>query len=153
MQLLEKQKLRYNYGLTERQLRRLYREAHNAKGITGDVMLSLLERRLDNVVFRLGICPTIPAARQLVNHRHVVLNGHRVDIPSIRTKAGDVLTLTEKARKFGFVVESLENPSAPLPDWLRWQGDHAEAHVVSLPAAIDALIEIDTQLIVEFYAR
>ncbi len=153
MQLLEKQKLRFNYGLTERQLRRLYKEAHNAKGITGNVMVSMLERRLDNVVFRLGICPTIPAARQLVNHRHVLLNGRRVDIPSIRTKQGDVIALTERARKFQYVVESLASPAVGLPQWLRWTDGNAEAHVVAVPTIHDALLEVDTQLIVEFYAR
>ena len=153
MQLLEKQKLRYNYGLTERQLRRVYLEAHAAKGITGDTMLNLLERRLDNVAFRLGIAPTIPGARQLINHRHLIVRGRRVDIPSIRVKVGDRIELTERARAFEIVKVSLAQPRFALPSWLEWDSSNQVATVTAMPTPADVLLEVDTQLIVEFYAK
>ncbi len=153
LQLLEKQKLRFNYGLHERQLRRVYREATRLSGVTGDVILGLLERRLDNICFRLGIATTIPAARQIVNHGHVYVNGRRCDVASARLRRGDVITLSDKAREFAAVKDSLDSPRYPIPAWLSWDDKKARATVVALPTVEDVLLEVDMQLIVEFYAR
>ena len=131
----------------------MYLEAHAAKGITGDTMLNLLERRLDNVAFRLGIAPTIPGARQLINHRHLIVRGRRVDIPSIRVKVGDRIELTERARAFEIVKVSLAQPRFALPSWLEWDSSNQVATVTAMPTPADVLLEVDTQLIVEFYAK
>ncbi len=153
MQLTEKQKLRYNYGVTERQLRRLFAQAQAKKGVTGNILVELLERRLDNVVFRAGIAPTIPTARQLVCHRHVRVNGKKVDIPSYRVSVGDVITLRERSRKLEIVRHSLANPRLPLPGWLSRESDTPEATVTDSPLREGAPFELDVQLVVEYYAR
>lgn len=153
MQLREKQKLRYNYGIGERQLRTLYLEARATDGITGDTMLDLLERRLDNVVFRLGYAPTIPAARQLVCHGHVRVRGRRVDIASFRVRVGDEITLSPKALELPPVVASLGARRFPVPSWMQWDDGIRGAKVVASPGARETMLDIDMQLVVEFYAR
>src|SRR5690606_37064464 len=114
--LQEKQKLRFNYGLGERHLQRLFLEAKRSTMPTGDKLLELLERRLDNFVFRAGFAPTIVAARQLVSHRHIRLNGRSVNIPSIRINAGDEISLGARATKIPNVVECIESPSLERPE-------------------------------------
>ncbi|HOI51851.1 MAG TPA: 30S ribosomal protein S4, partial [Azonexus sp.] len=118
LQLMEKQKLRYNYGLTERQLRRTVADAKKHRGATGDKLVELLERRLDNLVFRAGFAPTIPAARQLVSHGHFQLNGRRVTIPSIRLRVGDAFGPTAAGSKIDLVRATLEDPALERPEWI-----------------------------------
>lgn len=153
MQLIEKQKLRFNYGVTERQLRRLYREASRGRGVTGDALLQLLERRLDNVVFRAGFAPTIPAARQLVCHGHVQINGRRVDIPSYRVRAGEEVQMRQRKGVQKIVVDSLATFELPAADWLEVDGENQRFKVTALPTAATVPFEVDAQLVVEFYAR
>jgi small subunit ribosomal protein S4 len=153
MQLGEKQKLCFNYGVSERQMRRLFAEARASKGVTGDVLLELLERRLDNVVFRAGFAPTIPAARQLVCHGHVQVNGRRVDIASFRVAPGSVITLRERSRDLDIVARSLETRALPLPGWLEFDAGQKAAKMVSSPRGEGVPFEFDVQLVVEYYSR
>ena len=150
--LVEKQKLRFNYGVSESQLRRLMVEARRRSGPSGDNLLQLLESRLDNVVFRAGLAPTIPAARQLVGHGHVLLNGRRADIPSMRLRAGDVVRLRERSRNLGIVQESLAQPALISPEWLSWDATLMQATVTSLPEADEVPFPIVVQLVVQHYA-
>lgn len=152
VQLMEKQKLRYNYGVSERQMQRLFREAKNSKAQTGNTLLELLERRLDNVVFRAGFAPTAVAARQLVSHRHVRLNGRPVTIPSIRVKAGDVISLSDKAKAIPMVVETLANLPLTRPEWIGFDDAKAVAKVSRLPDANEVPFPIEVQHVVEYYA-
>jgi len=152
-QLVEKQKLRFNYGLTEKQFRRLFVEAKSAKAPTPDKLLEFLERRLDNAVFRAGFAPTIPAARQLVRHRHVRVNGKRVDIPSYRLQVGDQITLRDKSKEIGLVQESLAKPSLNRPEWMRWDEDTHTARVAEMPSPDAVPFPVEMQLIVEYYSK
>ncbi|TVO59316.1 MULTISPECIES: 30S ribosomal protein S4 [Denitromonas] len=152
LQLIEKQKLRFNYGLTETQIRRLFREAKRDKGPTGDKLLELLECRIDNAVFRAGFAPTGIAARQLVRHRHVLLNGRSVNIPSIRVRVGDVITLTAKARQIGIVSASLAEPALTRPEWLGWNDKDTTATVMRLPEPDEVPFPVNVQDVVEYYA-
>lgn len=156
VQLLEKQKLRFNYGVSERQLQRLFREAKADRGPTGHKLLELLERRLDNAVFRAGLAPTVPAARQLVSHRHVCVNGRPVTIPSIRLRIGDVLTLTVKAQRMSAIRESLAEPALTVPAWLARESvdDPAKlsVRVTRLPEAEEVPFPVAMQQVVEYYA-
>ncbi|TVQ97521.1 MAG: 30S ribosomal protein S4 [Deltaproteobacteria bacterium] len=152
-QLTEKQKLRLNYGLGERQFRRLVADARSAKLATGRKLLELLERRLDNVVFRAGFAPTIPAARQLINHGHILVNGRRVDIASYRVRIGDVIAPREKSRSLQVITSSLEELSLLRPDWLEYNAGNQTAIVRSLPEAESVPFEIEVQLVVEYYSK
>ncbi|MBK8525351.1 MAG: 30S ribosomal protein S4 [Betaproteobacteria bacterium] len=152
IQLMEKQKLRYNYGVSERQIQRLFREAKNSREQTGNKLLELLERRLDNVVFRAGFAPTTVAARQLVSHRHVRLNGKPVTIASIRVRSGDTITLSEKGRKIPMVVECTGEPSLSRPEWIAFDEAQATATVTRLPDANEVPFPIEVQHVVEYYA-
>ena len=152
-QLKEKQKLRYNYGLGERQFRRLMVEARRSKLETGKKLIELLERRLDNAVFRAGFASTIPAARQLVNHSHIRVNGRRVDVASYRVRAGDVITLRERSKKLALVKESVEQLSLTRPDWIGWNGGELTATIEKMPDEDSVPFPIDVQLVVEYYAR
>ncbi|MBI2306394.1 MAG: 30S ribosomal protein S4 [Rhodocyclales bacterium] len=152
IQLMEKQKLRYNYGVSERQIQRLFREAKNDRGQTGNKLLELLERRLDNVVFRAGFAPTAVAARQLVSHRHVRLNGRPVTIASIRVKSGDTIALSEKGRQIAMVVETLAEPPLTRPEWLNVDVAKASVTVTRLPQADEVPFPIEVQHVVEYYA-
>lgn len=152
-QLKEKQKLRYNYGLGERQFRRLMVEAKRSKLETGKKLIELLERRLDNVVFRAGYAPTIPAARQLVNHAHIRVNGRKVDVASYRVRAGDVITLRERSKKMQAIKDSVEGLSLTRPDWINWNGGELQATIEKLPEEDSVPFPIDVQLVVEYYAR
>ena len=153
VQLIEKQKLRFNYGLTERQLRRLMVDARKGKEPTGDTLLQLLERRLDNVVFRAGFAPTIVAARQLVTHGHLQLNGKRATIPSMRLRANDEVSMKSGRTELAVVVESLKEPALMRPEWLTWDEQQKKAKIAHLPGAHDVPFPVDVQLVVEYYAN
>ncbi|MCC6622080.1 MAG: 30S ribosomal protein S4 [Deltaproteobacteria bacterium] len=153
-QLIEKQKLRLNYGLGERQMRRYMIEARRSKTASGDKLVELLERRLDNVVFRAGFAPTIPAARQLVAHGHLTVNGRSVDVPSFQVKAGDTVAI--RARKKGelkVVAESLEGQSISRPDWLDVSREQKIAKIRDLPTRESVPFQVDLQQVVEYYAK
>lgn len=152
-QLIEKQKLRYNYGLNERQMRRTMAEARTGKGNTGEKMLELLERRLDNFVFRAGFAPTLISARQLVGHRHVKLNGRVATIASIRIKIGDEITLIDKALAMPLVVETLGSPVLARPEWLAFNETVRSAKVTRLPMADEVPFPIAIQQVVEYYTQ
>ena len=153
--LEEKQKVRFNYGVTEAQMRRYMATANGMPGVTGHNFLALLERRLDNVVFRLGFAPTIPAARQLVSHGHVLIDGRRVDRPSFQLASGMTVTLGEKAREFASVLASVERgPMVRLPGYLAMDpDDRFTGRVLSLPQRHDVPFAVEESAIVEHYAR
>jgi small subunit ribosomal protein S4 len=153
--LEEKQKLRYNYGVSERQLRRYFEQAAKEPGPTGENLLAQLERRLDNVVFRLGITPTIPAARQLVSHGHVRVNGRRLDRTSYQVNVGDTITVSDKAKKNPAVMTAVERgPEIRLPSYLAIDpADKFTGRVIGPPSRPDVSLNVDEAAIVEFYAR
>ncbi len=153
VKLIEKQKVRFNYGLTERQMRILIQDARKGKEPTGDALLQLLERRIDNVVFRAGFAPTGIAARQLVSHGHFMLNGQSVDIPSIRLKVGDEVTIKAKSKRIPMVVETLKELPLERPEWLAWDEESKIVKIAHLPAVEDVPFPVDIQLVVEFYAN
>lgn len=153
VKLKEKQKLRFNYGLTESQMRKLIMHARKGSNPTGDNLLQLLERRLDNVVFRAGFAPTGIAARQLVSHGHVLQNGKPVNIPSIRVHVGDVITLKVSAFKIFMVVESLAKPVLDRPDWLQWDDAEKAIKVAHLPDSDHVPFPVDVQQVVEYYSN
>jgi small subunit ribosomal protein S4 len=153
--LREKQKVRRIYGVYERQFRRYFRQAVQAKGMTGTALLQLLERRLDNVVYRMGLASSRAQARQLVTHGHIMVNGHKVDIASYSVRPGDVITVKERSRKspyFKDLAEDFGRKQTP-PKWLSVNTDEMSATVVALPEREDIDITINEQLIVEYYSR
>ena len=154
IRLEEKQKLRFHYGITERQLLRYVRIARRAKGSTGQVLLQLLEMRLDNTIFRLGMAPTIPAARQLVNHGHVMVNDRVVDIPSYRCKPQDVIFIRDRARSRSLVEKSLSTlKQSKLPSHLRLNPQTFKASVNQLVNRKSVGIKVNELLVVEYYSR
>jgi small subunit ribosomal protein S4 len=152
LQLQEKQKLRHMYGVTERQFRNLFDKAGKMGGVHGENFMILLETRLDNVVYRLGLARTRRAARQLVNHGHILVDGSRVDIPSYRLAAGQTISLREKSRNLDVVKESLEVNNF-VPDFLTFDADKLEGTFTRLPERSELPAEINETLIVEFYSR
>jgi len=152
IQLAEKQKAKYTYGILERQFRNLFKKATAAPGITGEVLLQLCESRLDNVVFRMGIAPSRSAARQLVSHRHITVNGEKVNIPSYQLKAGDVVGVREKSKSLEAIQNSLTN-STHVYEWITWNNDTKEGTYVSVPARIQIHEQINEQYIVELYSK
>lgn len=150
IQLQEKQKVKYIYGVLEKQLRRLYGDASKNPTATGAALLSLLERRFDNVVYRLGWANTRAGARQLVSHGHILVNGKRMDVPSYRVQVEDILTLTDKASKIPAVAEAIKAEAA-VPAWLQVKAGVAK--VIRLPERADITETIEEQLIVEYYSR
>lgn len=150
LQLREKQKARLTYGCNERQFRRAYERALRLPGRTGEQMMALLERRLDNVVYRLGFAPTRPMARQMVNHGHIRVNGRKVNIPSFEVKPGETISLGTVAQVMPDVVDAMASNPAP-PAWLQRTG--TEGRVVSIPTAQDIEPYIEPQRIVEYYSR
>ena len=152
-QLQEKQKLRLNYGLSERQFRRLVVEARASKMAAGEKLLQLLERRLDNAVFRAGLAPTIPAARQLVTHGHILVNGRRVDIASYRVNPGDIIQPRQRSIGLAAIVESLQSLSLSRPDWIEFTDDKRLARVTAMPTPASVPFEVDVQLVIEYYAK
>lgn len=156
VQLMEKQKARYIYGVLERQFRRLFAQAARRSGVTGEYLLSLLERRLDNVVYRLGLATTRAQARQLVNHGHITVNGRKTNIPSFTVKVGHVIAVRPESRRrtyFKNVVDSGELSKHRPPEWLRLTANDLSGEVIALPRRDDAEPGINEQLIVEFYSR
>lgn len=149
--LVEKQRLRYTYWLTERQFARYATEAKRMGGVAGKNLLQLLESRLDAIVYRLGWAPTLPAARQLVVHGHILVNGRRVDRPSYQLSAGDRLSVAERSRKVPMLAEGAQNPPPVKPPYL--ERDTFEARLLSRPQAEDIPVEIQENLIIEYYAR
>jgi len=152
VQLMEKQKAKYTYGVLEKQFRNMYEKAAATKGVTGEVLLQLCEARLDNVVFRMGIAPSRRAARQIVSHRHVTVNGELVDIASYHLKAGDKVAVREKSKSLEVITNSLSN-SARVYEWITWNNDTKEGTFVSVPARIQIPENIKEQLIVELYNK
>ncbi|MBX9675232.1 MAG: 30S ribosomal protein S4 [Methylotenera sp.] len=153
VKLQEKQKIRFNYGLTETQMRKLILDARKGKEPTGERLLQLLERRMDNVVFRAGFAPTVIAARQLVSHGHLMLNGKAANIPSIRLKVGDELVIKAKSKNIPMVVETIKQPALARPEWLSWDETAQVVKVAHLPAVSDVPFPVDVQLVVEYYAN
>ena len=155
-QLKEKQKLRYNYGVGERQLRRLVAKAKRSKAETGKKIIELIERRLDNVVFRAGYARTIPGARQLVSHGHICLNGRKTDVPSVTVREGDVITLRDRSNKQKTVLtvvdESLENIALARPEWIDYEGDKKSTTIKGMPEE-SSIPDLNIQLVVEYYAK
>jgi small subunit ribosomal protein S4 len=153
MQLQEKQKARFSYGLTERQFRNLYKEASRREGVTGENMLRYLELRLDNVVYRAGWAATRPQARQFVNHGHVKVNGKRVDIPSFRVRKGDVIELKDKSREMITITWNIDVLSRTPPAWLETGDGGFQVSVRELPIREQIDVPVREQLIVELYSK
>lgn len=153
MQLQEKQKARFTYGLSEKQFRNLYAEANKAKGVTGELMLQLLERRLDNVVYRAGLAATRAQARQFVNHGHFDVNGKRVNIPSYRVRVGDVVTLRTKSRDMVQVQWNKDVLDRQPPGWLESGDEGFSVTVRAYPEREQIDIPLREQLIVELYSK
>ncbi|MEC7783374.1 MULTISPECIES: 30S ribosomal protein S4 [Leeuwenhoekiella] len=152
IQLQEKQKAKYTYGILENQFRNMFEKATSATGITGVVLLQLCESRLDNVVFRMGIAPSRRAARQLVSHRHITVNGDLVNIPSYQLKAGDVVAVREKSKSLSAIQDSLANASH-VYEWISWNNDSKQGTFVSVPERIQIPENINEQFIVELYSK
>ena len=152
VQLAEKQKAKYTYGILERQFSNLFKKASRMKGITGDVLLQLCESRLDNTVFRLGIAPTRRAARQLVSHRHITVNGELVNIPSYQLKEGDVVAVREKSKSLEVITASLAANNKNY-DWLDWNASEMKGSYINVPTKEMIPENINTQLIVELYSK
>ena len=153
IQLREKQKAIYTYGVLERQFRNLFDKAARIKGITGEVLLQLLESRLDNVVFRLGIAPTRAAARQLVLHRHITVNGAVVGIPSFQVKPGDVVGVREKSKSLEVIADALAGFNHSKYPWIEWDESTKAGKFLHVPAREDIPENIKEQLIVELYSK
>jgi small subunit ribosomal protein S4 len=153
-QLREKQKVKRMYGLLEKQFRGYYYKAAQMKGITGESLLQLLERRLDNVALRCGFAASHAEARQLVRHGHLLINGKRVNIPSYQVRVGDVVEVREKSRKVQKIIDSLGKVErSPLPAWIDLDRDAFKGEVKALPTRSDIASDIDEQLIVELYSK
>ena len=153
LQLREKQKVKRAYGILEKQFRRYYEEAVRMKGITGENMLSLIERRLDNVVYRMGLASSRKEARQLVGHGHFLLNGHKADIASMTVKPGDVITVKERSKSSAKFKALVEANTKVAPKWLETNLEEMSAKVVALPAREDIDLEIAEHLIIELYSK
>jgi len=153
IQLKEKQKAKYTYGILERQFAKTFRNAQKIKGVTGEVLLQLLEARLDNVVYRLGVAPTRAAARQLVTHKHITVNGKVVNIPSYELRKGDIIGVREKSKSLEVVVTSLSGASHSRYPWLEWDQNFMCGKFISVPERSDIPENIKEQLIVELYSK
>jgi len=154
VQLMEKQKAKYTYGLLERQFANLFDKASRNKGVTGEVLLQFLEARLDNTVFRLGIAPTRSAARQLVNHKHILVNGKLTNIPSFQLKPGDVVSVRNKSRHLSTIHDSISTKQDVRKwSWLEWNPDKWEGKFLELPEREKIPEKINEQLIVELYSK
>ncbi len=152
-QLAEKQKAKYTYGVLERQFRLLFAAAQRSKGITGEILLQLLESRLDNVVYRLGICPTRAAARQMVSHKHIVVDGKVVNIPSFQVKPGMIVGVREKAKSLEVVLNSLDGFNHSKYNWLEWNEAEMAGKFLNVPAREEIPENIKEQFIVELYSK
>lgn len=152
IQLAEKQKAKYTYGVLERQFRNMFKKATSAPGITGEVLLQLCESRLDNVVYRMGISPSRSGARQLVSHRHITVNGEKVNIPSYQVLPGDVIAVREKSKSLEAIDRSLANANH-VYEWITWNGETKQGTYVSVPQRIQIPENINEQFIVELYSK
>ncbi len=153
IQLKEKQKAKYTYGLLERQFRNLFKKASAAKGVTGEVLLQMLESRLDNVVYRMGIAPTRDAARQLVSHRHITVNGRVVNIPSYQLRAGDIIGVRERSKSLEVITESLSSARYAQYSWLEWDNAQMTGKFMNVPQREEIPENIKENLIVELYSK
>lgn len=153
VQLAEKQKAKYIYGVLERQFENIFDKASRKKGVTGEVLLQMLESRLDNTVYRLGIAPTRRAARQLVVHKHITVNGDVVNIPSLSLRPGDVIGVREKSKSLETISNSLSVQGAKKYNWLEWNNSELEGKLINLPLRADIPENINEQLIVELYSK
>ena len=152
IQLMEKQKAKYTYGILERQFRNLFKKATASKGITGEVLLQLCESRLDNVVYRMGLSNSRRGARQLVSHRHITVNGEIVNIPSYNLKAGDIIAVREKSKSVESITNCLQN-SSQVYEWITWNDETMQGTYVSIPERIQIPENINEQYIVEIYSK
>lgn len=152
-QLREKQKAKYTYGVLERQFRNLFEHAARTKGITGEVLLQLLESRLDNVVYRLGLATSRPAARQLVLHKHICVNGKTVNIPSYRVVAGDVITVREQSKNLEVITDCVSGFNHAKYPWIEWDETIKGGKFLHMPERADIPETIKEQLIVELYSK
>ena len=152
IQLMEKQKAKFTYGILERQFRNLFEKASRSKGVTGDALLQLCESRLDNVVYRFGLSPSRSGARQLVSHRHITVNDSIVNIPSYQVKVGDVVGVREKSKSLNIIVEAKGKDSSTY-EWLSWNNEQLNGTFVSIPERIQIPENIKEQLIVELYSK
>ena len=152
IQLAEKQKAKYTYGILERQFRKLYAEASRRGGVTGEELMKLIESRLDNVVYRLGIARTRAQARQLVSHRHIAVNGEVVNIPSYTLREGDVVSVRERSKSLEIVTDALASRGTNYP-WLEWDGASLSGKFMSYPQRSDIPENINEQLIVDLYSK
>lgn len=152
VQLQEKQKAKYTYGILERQFKNTFEKASRKKGITGQVLLQLIESRLDNVVYRLGIAPSRNGARQLVSHRHIEVNGKVVNVPSYALKPGDIVSVRERSRSLEVIVDSVVRNSTRFP-WMEWDEEKLTGKFMSYPERDQIPENINEQLIVELYSK
>lgn len=153
VQLAEKQKAKYIYGVLEKQFENIFDKATRKKGITGEVLLQLLESRLDNTVYRLGIATTRRAARQLVVHKHILVNGEVVNIPSYTLRPGETVEVREKSKSLETITESLASSSTKKHSWLEWNGGDMVGKLITVPPREDIPENINEQLIVELYSK
>jgi len=153
LQLKEKQKAKYTYGVLERQFSNLFKKASASKGVTGEVLLQLLESRLDNVVFRFGIAPTRDAARQLISHRHIIVNGQVVNIPSFLVKPGDLVGVREKSKSLEIIANALGSARLASSPWLEWDEDKLIGKFLNVPNREEIPENIQEHLIVELYSK
>lgn len=153
LMLKEKQKAKYIYGVLERQFSNLFKKAERSKGVTGEVLLQLLESRLDNVVFRLGIAPTRPAARQIVLHKHITVNGKVVNIPSFQVKPGDVVAVREKSKSLEVIADCLAGFNHSKYPWIEWEESIKGGKFLHVPTREDIPENIKEQSIVELYSK
>lgn len=152
IQLMEKQKAKYTYGILERQFRNMFEKATRSQGITGEVLLQLCESRLDNVAYRMGLSPSRSGARQLVSHRHLTVNGEFVNIPSYQLKAGDVVGVREKSKSLTAIQESLSKSNS-VYEWITWNTETMQGTYVSVPGRVQIPENINEQFIVELYSK
>ena len=152
-QLREKQKAKYTYGVLEKQFRNMFEKASRHKGITGEVLLQLLEMRLDNVVYRLGIAPTRSAARQLVSHRHITVDGKVVNIPSYAVKPGQIIAVREKSKSLEIIADALAGFNHSKYPWIEWDLASSTGKLIHVPERVDIPESIKEQLIVELYSK
>ena len=152
VQLMEKQKAKYTYGILERQFRNLFEKAAAASGVTGEILLQLCEARLDNVVYRMGIAPTRRGARQIVSHRHITVNGELVNVPSYHLKPGDIVAVREKSKSLEAIERSLANNSS-VYEWITFNNDTKQGTFVTVPQRLQIPENIKEQLIVELYNK
>lgn len=150
--LQEKQKLRLSYGLSERQFRNYFKKASKVKGPTGEILIKMLETRLDNLVYRMGFAPTLTSARQLVSHGHVLVNGKKIDIPSYQVKTGSEISLKEEARNMETVKTALKE-SPQVLDYVSVQKEEFKGKLVTMPERAQIPVNVSERLVVEFYSR